>query len=73
MKRCSICQDLSPDEALFCIGCGTSFGATGATQRMSSAGVPTQALISEQPSTIASAMPILTGTVYMPAGSAKRL
>lgn len=66
MRTCLHCYDTSPDDALFCIGCGTPFGATGATQRMTTAGVPTFRIV--KPSSMPSAQ--LTtdtvGTVYVP-------
>lgn len=60
MKPCSICHDTSPDDAAFCIICGRAFGAVGATERLSSAGVQTQRLDNSGPSFVASAVPVGT-------------
>ena len=58
MKHCPSCRDTSPDDARFCITCGCAFAATGATQRMSSAGAQTTQLEGSAPSSIAGATPV---------------
>lgn len=49
MKPCPACYDTSPDDARFCITCGHAFAATGATERISSAGQQTQRLSDSGP------------------------